>query len=263
MTERFSTRWVGIILVIALLMTGVLGFVNLEPKSGPAAEAVANAGKQLDALLAVGHKVSQEPLDVIIKWQGTWNTDRKPEEAAALIAEYLGLGRPYHTMVQDHLVYRAEGLNAGARVQISVTRGSTQELYVVAQIKGLSESNSSRLKEAQTQAGEKLISLGMDVKWNAAVQGSGDKLTETLNTKENVTVMLEKLERHAGAFFELRRVEGFQDGRTVSESYEVPNFPISVQSGGNSIALQMAVHDNTVTGQKEFSLGSPVLTVEY
>lgn len=255
------TKVWGIISVILLLMIGVVGFVNVNQDS-VSSDSVTEAEQQLEAVMAVGRTVTREPLHIIIKWQGTWNTSHKPEEAAKLAADQLGLSSPASTQVQDHLVYRSEDKRGPLNIKLSVTQGNGQNLFVVAQIEGLSKDEaSSRWRQAQSSVGKTLMDLGMDLKWNAAIQGNGELLSE--GEAVDVTALLNKLERQAGSYFELRRVEGFQDGITISESYEVPSFPISVQSSGVDIALQMAIHDNTVSGQTEFSLGSPVLTVEY
>lgn len=61
----------------------------------------------------------------------------------------------------------------------------------------------------------------------------------------------------------LERVEGFEDELTASQSYAVPGFSITAQSGKRQIALQLAVHRNADTGMDEVAVGSPLLTVEY
>ncbi|MNY28395.1 hypothetical protein D3C86_1623690 [compost metagenome] len=166
--------------------------------------------------------------------------------------------------VQNHLVYRSAGQVGLIPVKFSVTDGE-EGLYVVTQINGISSGNTSDLKQAQSDVGRKLSRLGVDIRWNAAVQGSAPTLEKgtTSNQGEDVMKLLTQVESKAGTFFELHRVEGFQDHYTASESYEVPSFPISVRSGDAEIGLQMAIHLNTATGKNELSIGSPVLTVEY
>ncbi|MNM82802.1 hypothetical protein D3C81_948430 [compost metagenome] len=254
----------GIIVIIILLVVGVLGFENGGDASRVSADYVGDAEKQLDAVLSVGYSVTREPLDIIIKWQGSWNTAYEPEEGAKLIAAELRLAKPSAVKVQNHLVYRSAGQVGLTPVKFSVTDGQ-EGLYVVAQINGISHGNISNLKQIQSDVGRKLSRLGVDIHWNTAVQGSASTLGKgiTSNQGEDIMKLLTQVENKAGTFFELRRVEGFQDHYTASESYEVPSFPISVRSGNAEIGLQMAIHLNTGTGKNELSIGSPVLTVEY
>ncbi|WP_433944064.1 hypothetical protein [Paenibacillus sp. SN-8-1] len=254
----------GIIVIIILLVVGVLGFENGGEASKDSPDYVRDAERQLDVVLSVGNSVTREPLDIIIKWQGNWNTTYKPKEGAKLIAAELGLAEPSSVEVQNHLVYRSVGQVDRVPVKFSIT-DREKGLYVVAQIDGISQSGVSDLKLAQSDVGRKLSRLGVDIQWNAAVQGNVSTIGKRTTSSQGKDVMklLTQVESQAGNFFELHRVEGFQDEYTASESYEVPNFPISVRSGGAEIGLQMAVHLNTGTGKKELSIGSPVLTVEY
>lgn len=254
----------GLIFIVILLVVGVLGFKNGDEASGVSSNCVKDAEKQLNAVLAAGSSVTHEPLDMIIKWQGAWNTAYKPGEGAKLIAVQLGLAKPSAVVVQDHFVYRSEGRIGQIPVKFSVTERE-QGLYVVAQINGSSQGNTSELMQAQTAVGQKLGRLGVDIQWNAAAQGNAPMLGEGTAGHQDKEVMklLGEAESKAGVFFKLHRVEGFQDQYTASESYEVPSFPITVRSGSSDIGLQMAIHLNTGTGEKELSIGSPVLTVEY
>ncbi|RUT29053.1 hypothetical protein EJP77_15100 [Paenibacillus zeisoli] len=257
-------RW-GLIFIVILLTLGVLGFKNEEEASSSvSSDYIRDAEKQLDAVLAAGNSITREPLNIIIKWQGVWNTAYEPKEGAKLIAAELKLAKPSAARVQDHLVYRSAGQVGRVPVKFSVTNRE-EGLYVVAQIEGIYQGDTAELKQAQTDVGRKLGGLGVDIQWNAAAQGNAKALGAGTAGHQDKDVMklLGEAESKAGAFFKLHRVEGFQDQYTASESYEVPSFPISVRSGNTEIGLQMAIHLNTGTGVNELSIGSPVLTVEY
>ncbi|USB32585.1 YwmB family TATA-box binding protein [Paenibacillus sp. YPG26] len=258
------TKGRGIIVIFIALMVGVLGFDYGNDVSSNNTDYIGNAEKQLDAVLSVGSSVSRERLDTVIKWQGDWNTAYVAEEGAGLIASELGLVKPSAVKVQNHLVYRAAGQVGRVPVKFSVT-GREEGLYVVAQLDGSSQGDRRELKLAQSEVGRELSRLGVNIQWSVAVQGSleGNGIGTPRSTDRNVAKLLSQVEAQAGAFFELRRVEGFQDEYTASESYEVPGFGVTVQSGNAKLGLQMAVHLNSGTGAKELSIGSPILTVEY
>ncbi|RRJ61940.1 hypothetical protein EHV15_02330 [Paenibacillus oralis] len=279
-----------IVIVCALLLLGLQRFKN-EQSGGPAAvgdppsagDSLQAAGGQLERLLSIGTALTPAPYLVTVKWQGKWETQLAEEEAAGALATRLGLSEPLTENVQGHTVYNANGSSEGVRLTLNVTAQSEGRYYVVLRLEGAGGTAGSgeRMLEVQQLAGESLADEGVQIGWNAAVQGIGLARTgagtgtesepaesepnEPAPAERTVSAVLMGLEQQIKdkLGLKLERVEGFEDELTASQSYAVPGFPITAQSGKRQVALQLAVHRNADTGMDEVAVGSPLLTVEY
>ncbi|MEK5166632.1 hypothetical protein NYE69_30445 [Paenibacillus sp. FSL R5-0527] len=336
-----------VVIVCALLLLGLQRFKNeqsdLAGGGDPvsAGDSLQAAGGQLEKLLAIGTALTPDPYLVTVKWQGKWKTQLAEEEAAGALATRLGLSEPQAENVQGHTVYKANGSSEGVRLTLDVTAQSEGQYYVVLRLEGAggTAGSAERMLDVQQLAGESLADEGVQIAWNAAVQGIGlaragastgteSKPAEreqsesepsepsesklgtasesppevmgdlpsgamgnsppgvTGNSSSGVTSdsprdapsepapapagrtvsavlagLEQRIEDELGQ--KLERVEGFEDELTASQSYAVPGFPITAQSGKRQVALQLAVHRNADTGMDEIAVGSPLLTVEY
>ncbi|MCM3700798.1 hypothetical protein [Paenibacillus macerans] len=278
-----------IVIVCALLLIGLQWFKNEQ--SSPAAvgdplsagDSLQAASGQLEKLLAIGTALTPDPYLVTVKWQGNWETQLAEEEAAGALATRLGLSEPQTENVQGYTLYNANGSNEGVRLTLDVTAQSEGQYYVVLRLEGAGGTAGSveRLLNVQQLAGESLADEGVRIGWNAAVQGIGlaragagtgteskpaeGEPSEPASADRTVSAVLAGLEQQIEDELgqKLERVEGFEDELTASQSYAVPGFPITAQSGKRQVALQLAVHRNADTGMDEIAVGSPLLTVEY
>lgn len=341
-----------VVIVCALLLLGLQRFKNeqsdLAGGGDPvsAGDSLQAAGGQLEKLLAIGTALTPDPYLVTVKWQGKWKTQLAEEEAAGALATRLGLSEPQTENVQGHSVYKANGSSEGVRLTLDVTAQSEGQYYVVLRLEGAggTAGSAERMMDVQQLAGESLADEGVQIAWNAAVQGIGLARAGASTGTESEPAEREQAERKPaeneasepsesklGAASEsppevmddlpsgaignsppgvtgnsssgvtsdspqdapsepapapagrtvsavlagleqqiedelgqkLERVEGFEDELTASQSYAVPGFPITAQSGKRQVALQLAVHRNADTGMDEIAVGSPLLTVEY
>ncbi|GJM72110.1 hypothetical protein HMSSN036_43260 [Paenibacillus macerans] len=282
---------------------------------------------------------------------GEVETQLAEEEAAGALTTRLGLSEPQTENVQGHSVYKANGSSEGVRLTLDVTAQSEGQYYVVLRLEGAggTAGSAERMLDVQQLAGESLADEGVQIAWNAAVQGIGlaragastgtesepaereqaerepaeNESSEPSESSESklgtasesppevmgdlpsgamgnsppgvtgnsssgvtsdsprdapsepapapapagrtVSAVLAGLEQQIEDELgqKLERVEGFEDELTASQSYAVPGFPITAQSGKRQVALQLAVHHNADTGMDEIAVGSPLLTVEY
>ncbi|WMT40280.1 hypothetical protein RE628_24045 [Paenibacillus sp. D2_2] len=265
--KRCSYMMIG----FAIIMV-IIGFSALD---GNKMNKVDTADKQWKSVLALAERSTDGALRATVKWQGTWNSLLEPSEAAYALASRLGLSTPIENEVQGHRVYNALGSNGGVYSKLSVMpeEGGTS-YYVILLMDGDARVNADLFSELQTTYGHSLQDEGVDVNWNAALQGSvvsglSKELEMVAQSPEyssaSIQKLLNKIEEQTGPELGLHSAEEYVDeeSQTISRSYEVGGLPISVQSGDHEIALQMAVHYNEETGGREISIGSPLLTVEY
>jgi hypothetical protein len=57
--------------------------------------------------------------------------------------------------------------------------------------------------------------------------------------------------------------EIYQEDHTVSVSLLTKKMHTAVQSGSHKVNLQMALHQNSITKVWRFTMGSPLITMEY
>ncbi|WP_223067586.1 hypothetical protein [Paenibacillus caui] len=252
-------------------MVGIVIAIMILAGFGPAGsgrqadDKLEHAKHQLEALILLGTENAVGRIAAVVKWQGDWKSQLRPEEAAGQLAEKLGLNAPELSKVQDHTVYEAEGSYGKVAGKLSVMELDNR-LYVVFRLDGTAE-EAGELQQAQWNAGRVLLENGADVKWNASVQGlapaserSGDRNADAI---ASASEKLKQIEMTA-AKLKPAALDAYSDGTTVSRSYYIPSFSItSIVGEGKVSGLQMAVHTDTVTGLQEVSFGSPMLTIEY
>ncbi|WP_162515354.1 hypothetical protein [Paenibacillus pinistramenti] len=269
MKIRHSAMIIALMISLTAVLLFIVGFGPAGVKHESAAdgkEQVGMAAKQLEQLLKLGEKQTDGRLDAVVKWQGAWDTRLTAEQAAEQLAEKLGLPLPKLEPVQGHNVFASEGLMGRLVGKLSVTEVDGS-LYVICRVNA-DGSDSAELLRVQEKAGSVLLDNGVEAKWNASVQGLAPLSSEDLQPSEDSTSsagavnrlsLMEKeaKELHASA------VDSFEDGTTVSRTYEVPSFGITTLIDGRKAGLQMGVHTDTVTGRQEVSIGSPMLTIEY
>lgn len=270
----------GIILNGAFILTGILVLTAIllsntanEQASAVNSEtlepagAVKAAASQWDRLYALGSAWMQGEMRGTVKWQGKWNTLLDANEAAGALSSRLGFSAIREENVQGHRVYSATGAVEGILSKLTVTPVD-DGYYVMLRMEGLSKGALAFMKEQQTIYAESLFDEGVAIQWNAALQGITDM--DMKGNKEEVDAAaptlqdtLRLLEKEANSGTSLRLVEDYEDADTLSRTYEAPEMPIFVISGGRKVSLQAAVHRIASKDVQELSLGSPLLTVEY
>lgn len=268
---RILKRCGFVMMGIALIMV-MIGFSKLH---GSKLDKVAAADKQWRSVLALAERASEGRLHATVKWQGSWESLLDPVEAADVLATRLGLSNPMENAVQGHSVHTAQGSNGGINAKLSVMpeEGGTS-YYVILLMEGDARANAAHFSELQTTYGYSLQDEGVDVNWNTALQGTvASGLSGGLEVEGqwpaysgvSLQELLNKLEQQTASTLQLHSADEYVDeeSQTVSRSYEAPEMPIYVDSGEQQIALQMAVHYNEDSGEREISMGSPLLTVEY
>lgn len=270
-----------------IIMIIVAGLAIMELLNSAGAEITVNADAvysseaelsrvQLERVLAVGKSMTHDEIRATVKWQGEWRTELSLEDAAKVLAEGLGWLDGYAEQVHEREVFYAEGETGEIRGKLAIMLQDEGLYYVVLRLENQTITGLGQLAEYGEEYGEMLLKEGVHAQWNAALQGASVDLTDMLaipptlaNSQGGghqavpVTIAFEAIESGVKERLKLRQVESFEDERTISRSYEVEELPIKLQSAGQDIHLQLALHWNTETERYDLSIGSPLLTVEY
>lgn len=264
--------WKGILwFVIALLLLVGLQRIAQNGKDVSTVDQVEEARKQLTLLHGMGSSLSEQPFQMTVKWQGIWSTLLSPEEAAGALSSRLGLPDPKQVLEMAHEAYQATGSLEGVPAHLTVTVRASGGYYVLLRLEsaGGSAEGLNRLETVQSLSGESLADEGVEVQWNAAVQGitwpgaSGSEESSDQSPEQTLNQLEKRIKEQKTLRLKLKPVEEFAEELTVSRTYSVKGWAITAMSGEQAVNLQMAVHLNSGTGLNEISLGSPLLTVEY
>lgn len=270
----------GIMVIIIVAGTVVVkslnGIGSITANADAAYSSEAESSRvQLEKILTVGENLMQGDMQATVKWQGEWQTGLSLEAAAKVLADRLGLANLYAEQVHERDVFYAEGTAGDIHGKLAITSQTEGLHYVVVRLENQSMAGLAQLAENGAGYGEALLKEGVRVKWNAALQGAAfaEENADSAPTADGyyeggiqgfpANTAFETMEFHVKKWLELRHVEGFEDERTISRSYAVEEFPIKVQSAGQNIGLQLALHWNTEANRYDVSIGSPLLTVEY
>ncbi|QGQ94073.1 hypothetical protein EHS13_03710 [Paenibacillus psychroresistens] len=109
--------------------------------------------------------------------------------------------------------------------------------------------------QAQLLLTAKLADMGFIGAWNTMVQGTLTDLGTGNNPEAFIYNIVDQIQGN--------QQEVYQDGQTVSVSIYSKKMQAAVQSGNHKVNLQMALHQNSVTKAWRFTIGSPLITIEY
>ncbi|MBU5673272.1 YwmB family TATA-box binding protein [Paenibacillus sp. MSJ-6] len=246
-----------------ILLLVVLYQLSASRQASPivSEDEVMSAESQWRELLELGEQIIGDKISGTVKWQGSWGTLLDPEEAANVLTTRLGLPAAEQGMLQNHTVYSSSGSRDEFALHLNVTRISSSEYYVVLRLEGEGRQAMSSLSEQQALLGQSLLDEGITAEWNAAVQGMRKQPDEL--ERGSLKEALDGVEKQFPKKLDLTLVEQYEDQDTISRTYYSAYLPISVDSGGQKVGLQAALHIHSVTGEQEVSLGSPLLTIEY
>lgn len=260
---------------IIVLIAGVTFIAGMQPvrpaESAGLGEQVEAVRSQWNQLVKFASQSTDGPFEAVIKWQGEWETELTPTQAAKQLSNHLGLASPILTTVQDHPVYQATGVtDNGGTMNLSIIAREKNCLYVVLRIEAKGgQQQLMGLSIDQERAGSILQGEGAMVRWNGAIQayaegkGNKDQSVKDVQSKEALSQMEKVVSQ--GLATKPEPLDLYEDENTISRSYHIPSFVLTLPGNDQTkpIALQMAAHEDPITGRTELSWGSPMLTIEY
>ncbi|NQX69799.1 YwmB family TATA-box binding protein [Paenibacillus alba] len=159
----------------------------------------------------------------------------------------------------SHSIYKAKAEAAPGAVS-TVTIASPQgqaSCYVVLRLNASQETNQADLVNWQAQADKQMKRLGITGTWNTMVQGyvSEQEQSRQISSAE--------LANQIAQAYKGKIVESYTDQNTISLSLASREFQSSVKSGDQTVNLQVALHQESTTGQWRLTVGTPIITMEY
>ncbi|WP_187355523.1 YwmB family TATA-box binding protein [Paenibacillus tengchongensis] len=246
--------------IAALLLAGFRGAAaaDLQAADAPRSAELAQPLRQLAAAGGAAMEAGS-PLRLVLKWQGNFSgKGPAAHEAAAALAQRLGLG-PVQVGEEDgHTVYRASAAAAAAgKAAMFWSELGDGTSYVIVTHETADWRQDGGFQAAAEAAGLALQAAGVAAEWNASLQGEAAEQGAPEAALAGAESAL------AQAFGEAQAEEAYADGATASRSYSVPGLERFVKSGGHDIALQAAVHQDSQDGANRLTIGLPLITIEY
>jgi hypothetical protein len=144
----------------------------------------------------------------------------------------------------------------GAQLQSMLVGSKDQKTTVwILKLTAASSVTMAQMEHDQLVLEQELMRMGINGSWNTMVQGtpnviaSGDSPEVFLQTANS---RLQGIEQ-----------EIYQEDHTLSVSILSNKMHYSVQSGAHKVNLQLALHQNSITKAWRFTIGSPLITMEY
>jgi hypothetical protein len=147
-------------------------------------------------------------------------------------------------------------LAEGAQLQSMLAGSKDQKTSTwILKLNAAPPMTTEQMVQAQQALEHKLINLGFKGLWNTMVQGS---LIEAGNGSRP-EALLHRISDHMQGYEQ----EIYREDKTVSVSLLSKKMHTSVQSGNRKVNLQIALHQNSITNVWRFTMGSPLITMEY
>jgi hypothetical protein len=147
-------------------------------------------------------------------------------------------------------------LAEGAQLQSMLAGSKDQKISTwILKLNAAPPMTMEQMVQAQQTLKHKLANLGFKGLWNTMVQGSiidariGDHPEDFIH---GINKTMQGYEQ-----------EIYQEDQTVSFSLLSKKIHTSVQSGSHKVNLQIALHQNSITKVWRFTMGSPLITMEY
>lgn len=222
---------------------------------------IQSAEAQWHEVLDMGEQLIGENISGTIKWQGSWETLLDSEEAANVLTTRLGLLPAEAGKLQDHIVYSSSDSRGALHIYLTITQTSSSSYYVVLRLEGNGAEALASMSPEHTLLGQSLLDEGVAGEWNGAVQGMRRAQAEP--EQGSLRDSFNEMEKQFSERLELSQVEQYAEQDTISRTYYSSRLPLSVNSGGQQVSLQVALHIHSVTGEQEVFIGAPLLTIEY
>lgn len=135
-----------------------------------------------------------------------------------------------------------------------IRRGYEKSDYVVAKMTAR-EQSAHLLSEAVAHVASGLSQAGIVPDLHVAVQGTTKHVLNPEEQKEWVQQAIETLDAY--------EVEALRDATMTSVSAFSPHFGSSILSNKQPINVQMAIRSDKFAGRTVFTMGTPIITIEY
>lgn len=253
---KAAVKWTGVGLVCMTVLGCMLGYFW---NGMTTAEAKAEHD-ELRTLLDLGNQMVDQPVRVVVKWQGSWDGSggEGAEAAAQKLSQSLQLSPINELMENGHTTYRVIDEKNAVNIRFNWQEISADQSYVIIQLEAGDPAQWSNLSDLQEQYGQKMRESGIEAEWNASLQGNANG-----HDKVNAADTMNRIEGNLQNTMEAVQKETYEDATTVSNAYQVPSLTSRVRSGNTWLNLQVAVHEDDMSGKNRVTIGLPMITIEY
>lgn len=249
-------NWINAILAVAI-MGIIFGWVR---------HADARSGQEALQLLNTVKPYMMNEQQITFKYTGYYGTCAGSDLNILQTGKKLSLAFDIPQVDQlsesnSHAVYTARTeIAPGTVVTLTVASpAGSNGCYTVLRLDASERADQSELMNWQEQAGDQLKKLGIEGQWNVMVQGYVNEQEQVLSGKNSAN----DLAQAVAQAFQGRIVESYSDSKTISLSLASDAFQTSIQSGNQTVNLQLALHQDSTTGKWRLTAGTPIITMEY
>jgi hypothetical protein len=147
-------------------------------------------------------------------------------------------------------------LTDGAQLQSMLAGSKDQKTSIwILKLNAAPPMTMEQMVQAQQYLEHKLADLGFKGSWNIMVQGS----LIDVGSGDHPEVLIHKISDKMQGYEQ----EVYQEDQTISISLLSKKMHTSVKSGNHKVNLQIALHQNSITKVWRFTMGSPLITMEY
>lgn len=253
--RRFGLQFAVLILIIcgtAAMLAGLTDMSSSGPKRPNAGQA--DEGLKLLYSLSEGQATAALRLTVKLQGEGKLSLQGGVGEEARQLAGVMGLLEPV-IKESDENAYRVRDTIAGVKVRLDWVEENGRS-YVKIQLDGDGEPGLEHLLELQQNAWKAMKEAGFEPSWNASAQGAAE-------LRGSLEDMADQLEKKLAESLKIKRIDAYVDSASTSRSYHVPSLAFQVTGTVGEIQMQTAVHKDHDSGLSRFTIGFPVITVEY
>ncbi|MGG1520079.1 YwmB family TATA-box binding protein [Paenibacillus oryzisoli] len=246
---RGQGRWVQAIIMVLIVLLSFGWIRHAEAETGQdARKLLAAAGPFVNS----NHIITFKYTSYFGSCEGT---DANVQKAGAVLANALGF--PGAAGGADASIYSSRMTivaNAEASLTVASPEGQ-QACYAVVRLDTAGSVDESQLLGWQEQMDGKLQEQGVRGNWNVMVQGyvSSEKMADSPER------LLDDIVLACGG----KVVESYSDAHTFSRSMVSGAFKASVQSGEHTVNAQVALHQDSTSGEWRVTVGTPLITMEY
>jgi hypothetical protein len=154
------------------------------------------------------------------------------------------------------VLHGSSQLAEGAQLQSILAGSKDQKISTwILKLNAAPPMTMEQMVQAQQALKHKLANLGFKGSWNTMVQGSLTNVGIGDHPEAFIHSISESMQGY--------KQEIYQEDQTVSVSLLSEKMHTSVQSGNHKVNLQIALHQNSITKVWRFTMGSPLITMEY
>lgn len=209
----------------------------------------------LDMLWSLGEAEGAERIVAKLNGSLVYRPDQSDfAEEARRIGERLAFPGGQILQEQGKEIYRAVSDQPNDKLQLTVYKEEDHMIGFVVEMAGEGQDGYRKVADRLRKQTERLRRHRIPYRWNATVQGYA---------RNGGTADYDAITARIAKRVKMKEMERYTDETTVSATYFAPEIDVGIESGGKTVNLQIAVHDDREKDKSRISIGIPLITIEY